>query len=167
MRLIATACVFTLLSCPAWAQQPASQNQPPPDLTKMAYVSAAELAAMVAKQPTDRNGTINRLLQFPPYAVNIEHRVPIAQAASVHDAEAELFYVIDGGATLVTGGRLIEPTRTGTNLSSTKGVEGGIKQKLSKGDFAMVPAGVPHWFTDIQGSITQISIHLPIIPPAK
>ena len=35
--------------------------------------------------------TINRLLQFPPYAVNIEHRVPIAQAASVHDAEAELF----------------------------------------------------------------------------
>ena len=78
-----------------------------------------------------------------------------------------MFYVIDGGATLVTGGKLIEPTRTGANLSSTKGVEGGIAQKLSKGDFVMVPAGVPHWFTEIQGSITQISLHLPIIPPAK
>jgi len=26
---------------------------------------------------------------------------------------------------------------------------------------------VPHWFTDIQGSITQMALHLPIIPPAK
>ena len=31
----------------------------------------------------------------------------------------------------------------------------------------IVPAGVPHWFTDIQGSITQMALHLPIIPPAK
>jgi mannose-6-phosphate isomerase-like protein (cupin superfamily) len=166
MRLFATACLFTLLSSSAWTQA-APQNQPAPDLTKAAYVSAADLAAMVAKQPADRNGTISRLLQFPPYAVNIEHRVPVAQNASVHETEAELFYVIDGAATLMTGGRLIEPTRTGNNLSSAKGVEGGVAQKLSKGDFVMVPAGVPHWFTDIQGSITQMALHLPMIPPVK
>jgi len=121
----------------------------------------------VAKQPADRNGTINRLLQFPPYAVNIEHRVPVAQGASVHETEAELFYILDGAATIITGGKLIEPTRTGANLASTKGVEGGVAQKLSKGDFMMVPAGVPHWFTEIQGSITQISLHLPVMPSAK
>jgi len=166
MRVFVAACALTFLAGPTWAQQPA-QNQPPPDLTKAQYVSAAQLAAMVAKQPADRNGTINRLLQFPPYAVNIEHRVPVAQNASVHETEAEMFYVIDGGATLVTGGRLIEPTRNGANLSSTKGVEGGVAQKLSKGDFVMVPAGVPHWFTDIQGSITQMALHLPMIPNAK
>jgi len=165
MRLFIGACVVTLLSASAVAQQPAAQA--PPDLTKATYVSAADLAAMVAKQPADRNGTISRLLQFPPYAVNIEHRVAVAQTASVHETEAELFYVIDGGATLVTGGKLIEPTRNGANLSSTKGVEGGVSQKLAKGDFVMVPAGVPHWFTDIQGSITQMALHLPIIPPAK
>ena len=166
MRVLAALCVFALLSGSASAQQPAAQN-PPPDLTKAAYVAAADLAAMVAKQPADRNGTINRLLQFPPYAVNIEHRVPVAQSASVHETEAELFYIIDGAATIVTGGKLIEPTRTGANLSSAKGVEGGVAQKLSKGDFVMVPAGVPHWFTDIQGSITQMALHLPMIPPAK
>ena len=164
MRVFISACVVTLLSASAVAQQPAAQA--PPDLTKATYVSAADLAAMVAKQPADRNGTISRLLQFPPYAVNIEHRVAVAQTASVHETEAELFYVIDGGATLVTGGKLIEPTRNGANLSSTKGVEGGVSQKLAKGDFVMVPAGVPHWFTDIQGSITQMAVHLPIIPPA-
>jgi mannose-6-phosphate isomerase-like protein (cupin superfamily) len=163
MRVITATCVVTLLYSTAWAQQPPSPG-PAPDLTKATYVSAAELAAQVAKQPADRNGNINRLLQFPPYAVNIEHRVPIAQSASVHETEAELFYIIDGGATIVTGGKLIEPTRNGSNLSSTKGVEGGVKQKLSKGDFVMVPAGVPHWFTDIQGSITQMALHLPMIP---
>jgi uncharacterized cupin superfamily protein len=162
MRIIIGAVLLSaLIASPVRGQQPAA-GQPAPDLTKAAYVSAADLAAMVAKQPADRNGTISRLLQAPPYAVNIEHRVPIAQTASVHETEAELFYIIDGAATLITGGKLIEPTRAGTNLSSTKGVEGGVAQKLAKGDFVMVPAGVPHWFTDIQGSITQMALHLPV-----
>ena len=164
MRGIIVCCMVAVSIAVADAQQP---QAPAPDLTKAAYVSAADLAAMVAKQPSDRNGTISRLLQAPPYAVNIEHRVPVPQTASVHETEAELFYVIDGAATLVTGGKLIEPTRNGANLSSTKGVEGGVSQKLAKGDFVMVPAGVPHWFTDIQGSITQMALHLPIAAAPK
>jgi mannose-6-phosphate isomerase-like protein (cupin superfamily) len=166
MRLWMTVCAYVLAAGSASAQPVVAQTSPP-DLTKAAYVSAADLAVLIAKQPADRNGTINRLLQFPPYAVNIEHRVPVAQSASVHETEAEMFYVLDGAATLVTGGTLIEPTRTGANLASTKGVEGGVAQKLGKGDFVMVPAGVPHWFKDIQGSITQISLHLPVMPVAK
>jgi len=161
MRPVTIAGLFVLLFTVAHAQQPQTPA-PAPDPTEAAYVSAADLAAMVAKQPADRNGTISRLLQTPGYAVNIEHRVAVPQTASVHETEAELFYVIDGAATLVTGGTLIEPTRTGANLSSTKGVEGGTAQKLAKGDFVMVPAGVPHWFKDIQGSITQMALHLPI-----
>jgi mannose-6-phosphate isomerase-like protein (cupin superfamily) len=164
MRLLMTACFYALAASSASAQQAVA---PTPDLTKAAYVSAADLASLIAKQPADRNGTINRLLQSPPYAVNIEHRVPVPQSASVHETEAEMFYVLDGAATLVTGGTLIEPTRTGANLASTKGVEGGVSQRLGKGDFVMVPAGVPHWFKDIQGSLTQISLHLPATPPAK
>ena len=166
MQRLAMVCAFALVSGSASAQQ-AAAKVPPPDVTKVAYVSAAELAAVLAKQPADRNGTINQLLQFPPYAVNIEHRVPVAQSAAVHETEAEMFYILDGAATLVTGGTLIEPTRNGANLTSTKGVDGGVAQKLSRGDFVMVPSGVPHWFKDIQGSITQMSVHLPAIPPAK
>src|SRR5207247_10142381 len=135
--------------------------------TRNVYVPVVSLYTMVARQPAKLNGTLNRLLQFPPYAVNIEHRVPVAQSASVHETEAELFYIIDGAATIVTGGKLIEPTRNGANLSSTKGVEGGVAQKLRKGESAMVRAGVPHWFTDIQGSITQMALHLPMIPRAR
>ena len=163
MRTIAAAGVITLLSISTQAQAPA---RPPADPTKAIYISAADLAGQVSKLPADRNGNINGLLRAAPYSVNIEHRVPVAQNASVHETEAELFYIIDGSATIVTGGTLIEPTRNGANLSSTKGIANGTSQKLGKGDFVMVPAGVPHWFTDIQGSITQMALHLPM-PASK
>ena len=82
------------------------------------------------------------------------------QAASVHEKDAELFYMIDGTATLVTGGKLVEGTKDGDNWRG-KAIEGGKAQKMSKGDFMLVPAGVPHWFTDISGQITEFSLHLP------
>ena len=41
-------------------------------------------------------------------------------------------------------------------------IEGGKAQKMSKGDFMVVPAGVPHWFTNIDGNITEFSVHLPV-----
>jgi len=33
---------------------------------------------------------------------------------------------------------------------------------MAKGDFMMVPPGVAHWFTDIQGTVTEMSVHLPV-----
>ena len=160
MRVLAALCVFALLSPSASAQQPAARN-PPPDLTRAAYVSAADLAAMVARQPADRNGTLNRLLQFPPYAVNIEHRVAVPQTASVHETEAELFYVIDGGGTIVTGGKLVKENRTNAENLTGSGIEGGTSRKLGKGDFVLVTEGVPHWFSAIDGELTMMSLHLP------
>jgi mannose-6-phosphate isomerase-like protein (cupin superfamily) len=69
--------------------------------------------------------------------------------------------MIDGTATLVTGGKLVEGTHDGDNWRG-KAIEGGKAQKMSKGDFMLVPAGVPHWFTDINGQITEFSLHLPV-----
>jgi mannose-6-phosphate isomerase-like protein (cupin superfamily) len=83
------------------------------------------------------------------------------QNASVHETEAELFYLIDGSATMVTGGKLVGETRNGANLSGTS-IEGGTPTKLNKGDFFMVPEGVPHWFSQIDpGGINVMSVHLP------
>src|SRR5216684_3022058 len=53
----------------------------------------------------------------------------IAKAnAAVHETEAELFYVVDGSAMLVTGGKLKNETRTNAaNLSGT-GIDGGVSR---------------------------------------
>jgi mannose-6-phosphate isomerase-like protein (cupin superfamily) len=122
-------------------------------------VTAAELAAIVAKQPKDRNGN-QTFLQLAPYNVSMEHRVNVAQNASVHDKEAELFYVIDGSGTIVTGGKLVNPTRNGDN-STAASVEGGTAKRLAKGDFVLVPEGTPHWFSKVDGELTMMSLHLP------
>ena len=161
MRIAIAGLVWVaLLSLGVWAQQPAGQrqNQAPP--LQGGQVTAAELAAIVAKQPKDRNGN-QTFLQLAPYNVNMEHRVNMPQNASIHDKEAELFYVIDGGGTIVTGGKLLNGNRTNADNSTGSGIEGGTSRKLGKGDFVLVPEGVPHWFSAVDGELTMMSLHLP------
>ena len=117
MRTLTLVSVLVLLSFSAVAQQPAQPAQPPPpptDPTKAAYMSAKDFAAAIAKQPTDRNGNV-RIFNLAPYNVGVEHRMPGPQNAAIHDLDAELFYVIDGAATIVTGGKIVNPTRPNPN----------------------------------------------------
>jgi mannose-6-phosphate isomerase-like protein (cupin superfamily) len=154
-----------LLSGTAWAQQaaaqPAAAAQPPNDPTRASYMSAAQVAAGVAKVGNDKADVAFRVFQIPPYTINAAHRAPVPQIANLHEAQAELFVVMEGTATMVTGGKIVGATRNGTNVTG-KSIEGGTTQKLSKGDFLIVPAGVPHWFTNIApAGITLTQMYLP------
>ena len=176
MRILTVAGVLVLLSCFAWAQQSAAQARgqqpapqgrgqqapppPPTDPTKAAYLSAADFAAAIAKQPTDRTGNV-RVFTLAPYNVGVEHRLTGPQMAATHDREAELFYVIDGAGTIVTGGALVNVTRTNAFNWAGTAIKDGTAQPIAKGDFIMIPEGVPHWFSEIKGSLTQIALHLP------
>lgn len=159
VKRLAIAVCAVMLSVAAGAQRAAA-----PDMTKGTYMSAADAAAAVAasasRQGTNPNA-VTRILALAPYTVNIEHRLPLTQAAAIHDKDAELFFVIDGSATLVTGGTLVNPTRNGDNVSGTA-IQNGTAQKMSKGDFMLIPQGVAHWITDVQGSFTPMTIHLPM-----
>ncbi|MEP6962129.1 MAG: cupin domain-containing protein [Acidobacteriota bacterium] len=132
------------------------------------FASSAEVTAMIAKSKNDRKDqpTISSpILRLAPYNANLEYRAAVGPAA-VHETEAEMFYVIDGSATLVTGGKLVAETRTNAaNLSGT-GIEGGTPQPVAKGDFVIVPEGTPHWFSPINGTLVLMSIHVPRPVPA-
>ncbi len=141
----------------AYAQAPAPA---PTDRTKASVFSAADLRAALAKLPGDRPASSVRVFSLAPYNVNVERRLPRAQGASLHEAQAELFYVIEGSATLLTGGSLVAGTRTGTNLAGT-GIEGGTRQSFGPGDFLIVPSGLPHQFVDIQAPVHLMAIYLP------
>jgi mannose-6-phosphate isomerase-like protein (cupin superfamily) len=72
-----------------------------------------------------------------------------------------LFYVVEGAGTLVTGGTLKDERRTNpANLTGTA-IEGGTSRRLAKGDWVMVPEKTPHWFTQVDGALVLMSIHLP------
>jgi mannose-6-phosphate isomerase-like protein (cupin superfamily) len=158
MKLFAAVAAAVLFAVPAFAQQVVT-----PETTTGVYMSAADVAAAVGKLPKNPLASVP-VFKMGPFNVNVEHRLgtpAAAQAASVHDKDAELFYMIDGTATLVTGGKLVDGTKDGDNWRG-KAIDGGTSKKMSKGDFMLVPAGVPHWFTDINGQITEFSLHLPV-----
>lgn len=163
MRLsvfVVTCVTITALGATSLAQAPAPT---PTDRTKATVFKAADLAAAIAKLPSDRPSSAVRVFTLAPYNVNVERRLPRQQGASLHEAQGELFYVIEGSATLLTGGTLVAPTRTGTNLAGT-GIEGGVRQAFSKGDFMIVPSGLAHQFVDIQAPVHLMSIYLPNAP---
>ena len=165
MRLCIAGLVFVsvLSSSLALAQQAA----PPSPAASRTMVSAADVAAMIAKAKTERKDNqallAQSMIQLAPYNVSLEYRAAVANAA-VHETEAELFYVIDGSATLVTGGKLTNESRTNPANLTGSGIEGGNPRRVAKGDFIMVPEGVPHWFSAIDGTIVLMSLHLPHAP---
>lgn len=148
-----TTAAQTTAQASASAQQPAAQTAAPEMKT---YSSAEDVQALIAQKKAAP------LLAAAPYNVNMEYRATVGPAA-VHEREAEIFYIIEGTGTMVTGGKLVNETRANpTNLSGT-GVEGGSLRTVSKGDFILVPEGTPHWFSAIGGNgvLVDMSIHVP------
>ena len=91
-------------------------------------------------------------------------------AAAVHDKISEVYQVLEGSGTFVTGGRLVNPQRREANSetvtqlsgpgSSGTGIQGGVSRRLSKGDMVVIPAGTPHLFTDVQEPITYSIVRI-------
>jgi mannose-6-phosphate isomerase-like protein (cupin superfamily) len=163
MRVPVLSVTLTLVLAALLAQRPAAQNPAPaPKL----FASAADVTAMIAKARAERKpdqpNFIQPIVGLAPYTANLEHRVAgVAAPASVHETEAEMFYVVEGSGTLVTGGKLKDEKRTNAANLSGSGVDGGTPRKIAKGDWVMVPEKTPHWFSQIDGTIVLMSIHLP------
>jgi mannose-6-phosphate isomerase-like protein (cupin superfamily) len=166
MRALMTGFALLLVSSVALAQAPAA----PSPAASRTYLSAADVTAMMAKAKAERKDTqalmAQSMIQLAPYNVSLEYRAAVANAA-VHETEAELFYVVDGSATLVTGGKLTAESRTNAENLSGSGIEGGTPRHVAKGDFIMVPEGTPHWFSAIDGTVVLMSLHLPHRPAGR
>jgi mannose-6-phosphate isomerase-like protein (cupin superfamily) len=164
MQRTIAALVLTLVPLSAFAQQPAAQSSA--QALKL-FASSADVAALAAKAKSERKEgqalVAQPIVQLAPYNVSLEYRAAVANAA-VHEKEAELFYVVDGSATMVTGGKLKGETRTNAENLSGTGIDGGVSRHIAKGDFIMVPENTPHWFSAIDGTVTLMSLHLPHAP---
>jgi len=139
-------------------------QQPSPAEAMKLFASSADVTALAAKAKSERKGEAplvsERILHLAPYNANLEYRAAVGPAA-VHEKEAEVFYVIDGSATMVTGGTLVGETRTNAENLAGKGIEGGMSRAVAKGDFIVVPENTPHWFSAINGTITLMTLHVP------
>ena len=71
-----------------------------------------------------------------------------AAEAELHDATNHTFIIVEGEATFVTGGKLVEPRTTGRGQVRAKAIEGGESHELRKGDVITIPAKTPHWWKE-------------------
>jgi mannose-6-phosphate isomerase-like protein (cupin superfamily) len=163
MRYPTLATIFILMSLVAapHAQQPAAATAAPP---MTLFASSAEVAALAARAKAEiKPGQpilALPIVQAGAYRANLEYRNAVGPA-SVHEKEAELFYVIDGSATIMTGGTLTEERRTNAENRTGAGISGGAPRRIAKGDFVLVPENTAHWFSAIDGTVTLMSVHIP------
>ena len=103
--------------------------------------------------------------------VAIVHRGPLASvvAGTIHSEVTEVYTVLEGSGTLVTGGRLIDPQpRENTTQRrmisgpgwTGNGMEDGVTRQVAEGDIIIIPAGTPHYFSRIPESITYTIVRI-------
>jgi mannose-6-phosphate isomerase-like protein (cupin superfamily) len=107
-------------------------------------------------------------------AVGVVHRTrldkPAANSVAEHDHVSEVYHVISGSATLVTGPDLVNAERrplTNENVrllngpgSNAASIRNGVTHQLKAGDAIIIPAGTGHWFTKIDDHITYLMIRV-------
>lgn len=78
--------------------------------------------------------------------------------AEIHKLDTDIIYVMEGSATLVTGGTVMDEKETGLDEIRGSRIEGGETRRLSKGEVIIVPSNTPHWFKAVDGQFLYYTI---------
>jgi mannose-6-phosphate isomerase-like protein (cupin superfamily) len=69
--------------------------------------------------------------------------------AEYHDHTNHVFIMVEGEATLVVGGTMVDAKRTAPDQMRAPSIDGGVTYHLAKGDVITIPAKTPHWFKEV------------------
>ena len=83
-----------------------------------------------------------------------DHRVATARRmgpgeGELHEREMDIFYILSGEATFITGGQMLDSHQIEPGQWRGTGIVGGEIHELKQGDVIVVPAGLPHWFKSV------------------
>ena len=135
-----SALLLAALMAPGPAAGASAHGAPAP----VTFIPADSVAAGFAR------GAV--LVNRPDYMIHASRRTSPGQV-EVHDKDTDLIYVLDGEATFVTGGTLLDGKLTDDDEVRGSRLEGGVTRTLRKGDVVVVPNGVPHWFKEVKGPV--------------
>jgi AraC-like ligand binding domain len=155
----------------------AQDPQPTCRMCPATYISSGEIQEYVkkaiAEKLTDqqvRDVEIGK----SHVGIGVVHRgklaAPAPDSVAEHDLVSEVYHIIDGSATLVTGPDLVGAKRRPADLETVRlfngpgnnsaSIKNGVTHELKPGDVIVIPAGTGHWFTKIDDHITYLMVRV-------
>jgi mannose-6-phosphate isomerase-like protein (cupin superfamily) len=156
VKLFAILAVFV-------ASSSAAQTPPPPAVD----VTAASIKAFIDKMPKDRVSDLPiRVAEVGGYKVGVYgvfRPKSVPGDAIRHDTTVtEIYFMLEGSGTLVTGGKLVDEQSSGVSPNTKrpnfrgKSIDGGVTRKVVPGDVVIIPGRVPHWWSALDSDIRYL-----------
>ena len=180
MRTLSTLGLAAALITIGWVAGPptspgpgAPRDSEAPDNPPATYISATDILATIGNAPAGRVSDQQiRHIDAGGHnvGVGVVQRPPSTTLGAIqHHNQTEVYYVVSGRGTLVTGGELTNAralpaegatVRTLTGPSSVGGIDGGESREIGPGDMLIIPAGSPHGFSEVTETITYIVVRV-------
>ena len=132
----------------------ASAGEPTPGVQIVKAAAISEKIERAAPSPGGRGGVF---AEDEGYRVHVAERDMPGQAEQ-HEADTDVWYVIAGGATVVTGGTLVDATATAPGETRGSAIRGGHEFTVGAGDLVTIRPGVPHWVKAVAGRIRSVAV---------
>ena len=129
-------------------------------------VTAAQMQAFLkALPPKEISDLPVRVADVGGYLVGVfgvfRPKTDPGDAIAHETRTSEVYYILEGGGTLVTGGKIVNPKPVPANRSAGprgEKIEGGVTRHVSKGDLIIIPGRTPHWWSSLDGDLNYMII---------
>jgi uncharacterized RmlC-like cupin family protein len=149
------------LSASSVSAQAPKPGPPPPAVD----ITHADIKAFIDKLPKDA------ISDRPIRVVDVgDHRVAVygvfrpktaKQDAVLHEVvNSEIYYMLEGAGTLVTGGKMVEERRQPppSTLVRASRIDNGVTRRVVPGDMIIIPGRTPHWWSNLETDIRYLII---------
>jgi len=157
----------------------AAQSGPDPTcrMCPATYIDSSEVDAYVKKAMAEKltDQQIRDVeIGKAHVGVGVVHRprltAPPADSVAEHDLVSEVYHVISGSGTLVTGPDLVNKQRRPADLETVRlfngpgnnasSIRNAVSREIKTGDVVVIPAGTGHYFSRIDDHITYLMIRI-------
>ncbi len=145
MARILFRCRFSILFSLVGALAATAQTSQTKDAvvwTEMSVESQTKVLLAAAEKNPAGIATAT-LEQFPGHLVMLAVRTKNGRA-EMHARDNDIIFVIDGEATILTGGTIVDPKEIAPQETRGTKLEGAVPTNLKKGDVMHISPGVPH-----------------------
>ncbi len=150
LSLLAIA-TLTLAQTPAPAVSPMATDVTAEDITK--FIDALP-RDRVSDRPI-RNVEVTGDYRVGVYGVFRPKE--FAGGSNLHQVNTtEIYYMLSGYATLVTGGTMTDAMQQNSNWVRGTAIENGVSRRVGPGDVIIIPGHTPHWFSELETDISYL-----------